>query len=88
MPILMLMPPVKQKNLKGRSTVNSLNLMKYSHEFCPTKSSAGGILLYIHNNLSYKPQIDLYIYKATELESSFIIEISNPKRSNIIIGCI
>ena len=27
------------------------------------------------------------MYKATELESSFI-EISNPKRPNIIIGCI
>ena len=27
------------------------------------------------------------IYKATELESSFV-EISNPKRSNIITGCI
>ena len=40
-------------------------------------------LLYIHNHLSYRPQNDLSIYKATELESSFI-EISNPERSNII----
>ena len=44
-------------------------------------------LLYVRNHLSYKPQNDLCIYKATELESSFI-EISNPKRSSIIIGCI
>ena len=61
--------------------------MKYSNKFCPTESSAGGTLLYIHSHLSYKPRNDLSIYKPTELESSFI-EISNPKRSNIIIGCI
>ena len=43
--------------------------------------------MYILNHLSYKPRNDLSIYKPTELESSFI-EIFNPKRSNIIIGCI
>ena len=73
--------------VKDKTPVNSLNLVNYSHEFCPTKSSAGGTLLYIRNHLSYKPRNDLSIYKPTELESSFI-EISNPKRSNIIIGCI
>ena len=60
--------------------------MKYSHEFFPAESSAVGTLLYIHNHVSYKPSDDLCIFKATELEPSFI-EISNPKRSNIIIGC-
>ena len=44
-----------------------------------------GTLLYIHNYLSYKPRNDICIYKAAEPETSFI-EISNPKRSNIIIG--
>ena len=73
--------------VKGKTLVSILNLMNYSHEFCPTESSSGGSLLYIHNHLSYKPRNDLSIYKTTELESSFI-EISNPKRSNIIIGCI
>ena len=61
--------------------------MNYGHEFYPTESSARGTILYIRNRLSYKPRNDLSIYKPTELESSFI-EISNPKRSNIIIGCI
>ena len=61
--------------------------MNYSHEFCPTESSAEGTLLYMYNHFSYKPQNDLCIYKAAELESSFV-EISNPKTSNIIIGCI
>ena len=71
---------------KDKTPVNNLNLINYSHEFCPTESSVGGTLLHIRNHLSYKPRNDLCIYKATELESSFI-EISNPKRS-IIIGCI
>ena len=75
------------RTVKGKTPVNSLNLMNYSHEFCPTESLARGTLLYIHIHLSYKPRNDLCIYKATELESSFV-KISNPKRSNIIIGCI
>ena len=45
--------------VKGKTPVNSLNLMNYSHEFCPIESSAGGTLLYIRNHLSYKPRNDL-----------------------------
>ena len=52
--------------VKGKTPVNSLNLMNYSYEFCPTESSAGGTLLYIRNHLSYKPQHDPCIYKAIE----------------------
>ena len=37
--------------------------------------------------LSYKPRNDLYIYKTTELESTFI-ELINPKKANVIIGAI
>ena len=62
-------------------------MISYSHEFCPTESLAGSTLFYIRNQLSYKPQNDLCIYKATELGSSFI-EICILKRSNIITGCI
>ena len=57
----------------------------FSFEFTPTKSSAGGTLFYVANHLSYKPRLDLNIYKSNELESTFI-EILNPKKSNIIIG--
>ena len=71
--------------MKGKTPVNSLNLINYSHEICPTL--AGGTLLYIYNHLSYKPRNGLCIYKGTELGLSFI-EISNPKRSKIITGCI
>ena len=58
-----------------------------SHEPCPTGSAAGGTLLYIRNNLSYKPRNDLCIYKSTELESTFI-KILNRKKTNVIMGCI
>ena len=75
------------KNIEDLKYLLNSNLMNYSHEFCPTESSAGDTLLYIRNHLSCKPRNDLCIYKATELESSFI-EIFNSKRSNIIIGCI
>ena len=59
----------------------------YSYESCPTESAAGGTLLYISNNLSYKPRNDLCIYKSTELEPTFN-EILSPKKTNVIVGCI
>ena len=52
-----------------------------------TESHAGGTLVYINNKLSYKVRQDLCIYKSSELESTFI-EIINPKKTNITIGCI
>ena len=45
------------------------------------------MLLYTANHLSYKPCPDLNIYKANQLESTFV-EIINPKKSNIVIGCL
>ena len=67
---------------KDKSATNSINLKSYSHESCPTESAAGGTLLYISNNLSYKPRNDLYIYKST------FIEILSSKKTNVIVGCI
>ena len=63
------------------------HINNFSFEFTSTESSAGGTLLYVANHLSYKPRLDLNIYKSNELESTFI-EILNPKKSNIIIGYI
>ena len=40
-----------------------------SFEFTPTESSAGGTLLDITNQLSYKSGLGLSIYKSNELES-------------------
>ena len=64
-----------------------MNLNNYSFELTPTETSAGGTLLYIANNLSYKCRNNLNIYEKNELESTFI-EIVNPKKSNIKAGVI
>ena len=72
---------------KDKSAINSINLKGSSHVSCHTESAAGGTLLYISNNLSYKPRNDLFIYKSTELELTFI-EILSPKKTNVIMGCI
>ena len=42
---------------------NNLNLNKYSFEFTPTETSAGGTLFYLANHLLYKCCDDLNIYK-------------------------
>ena len=63
------------------------NLKNCSFEFTPTESSAGGTLLYIASHLPYKPRHDLDIYKAIQLECT-LVERINPKRSNIVIGCL
>ena len=51
-------------NKNHKTTIlNILNLNNYSFEFTPTKTSAGGTLLYIANHWSYKYHNDLNIYK-------------------------
>ena len=69
---------------KNISLTNNLTMNNFSFEFTPTESSAGGTLLYVANHLSYKPRLDLNIYKSNELESTFI-EILNPKK--LILLC-
>ena len=64
---------------KQSSLTTNINLTNYAIEFTPTESSAGGTLLYIASHLSYKPRPDLNIYRANQLESTFV-EIINPKK--------
>ena len=73
--------------MKNTSVTQNIELSNYSFKHTPTESSAGGTLLYIANHLSYKTCSDLNTYKTVELESTFV-EISNPKKSNIIVGTI
>ena len=76
----------KTRKTKNISLTNNLTMNNFSFEFTPNESSAGGTLLYVANRLSYKPRLDLNIYKSNELESTFT-EILIAKKSNIIIGC-
>ena len=73
--------------LRNTNTISNINFAGYSFESCPTVSSTGGTGIYVKNSLSYTPRPDLQIYKPFELESNFV-EIINPKRSNIIVGCV
>ena len=70
---------------KKTSLTSNVNLNNYCFE--PTESTAGGTLLYKANHLSYKSRNDLNLYKANQLESTFIEKINSPK-SNIIVGCL
>ena len=72
---------------KQTSLTTNINLKNYAIEFTPTESMAGGTLLYIASHLSYKPCPDLNVYQANQLESTFV-EIINPKKNNIVIGCL
>ena len=72
---------------KQTSVTSNINLKNYAIKFTPTESSAGVTLLYIASHLSHKPHPDLNIYKANQLESTFV-EIINPQKSNIVIGCL
>ena len=69
---------------KKPQTTN-INLTGYSIEQTPTESSAGGILLYISQNFSYKQRKDLQIYYPKELESMFI-ELTIPNKPNFTVG--
>ena len=70
---------------KKTSIISNFNLNNYSFESTPTEPSAGGIMLYISNHLSYKPQTDLNMCTKNQLESTFI-DIINSKKGNIIIS--
>ena len=77
----------ESRTTKQISLTTNINLKNYAIEFTPTESSAGSTLLYIASHLSYKPRPDLNIYKVNQLESTFV-EIINPQKSNIVIGCL
>ena len=65
-----------------------INLHGYHPPHCKyTEAEKGGTILYISNELNYKPRKDLEIYESKELESSFV-EIINKKTSNDIVGVI
>ena len=72
---------------KQTSLTSTINLKNNAIKFTCTECSAGDMLLYIASYLSYKPHPDLNIYKANQSESTFV-EIINPQKSNIVIGCL
>ena len=68
---------------KNLLTTN-IELPGYSIEKTPSESSAGGSLIYISQNLSYKRQTDLQICCSKELKSVYIEVIIRNKQSCIL----
>ena len=71
---------------KHLQTTN-MDLTAFKIEQTPTKFSAGWTLIYISQNLSYKPRKVLQIYCSKELESTFI-EVLIPSRQSHLIGVV
>ena len=53
----------------------------------PTKSTKGGVLMYVKSGLTYIPRNDLKINRDKELETEFI-ELINTRGKNSIIGVV
>ena len=63
---------ITESQIKKDSS-NQINLqLNYSIEHTPTKSSAGGTLLYISKRRSYQLRNDLRLYDPEKIESTFI----------------
>ena len=73
--------------LKNTKIVKNINIPNFSCGFTPTESTAGGTLIYIADHLAFQKRNDLTIYAKNYLDSTFI-EITNPSKTNIIVGCI
>ena len=67
----------------------NINIEGYRCYHMDTEASKGGTLIYISNTLNSKERPDLasLLYKSEVLESTFI-EIINPNKKNILVGCI
>ena len=76
------------KIIKGCSPTFNLKLNGYKHYHTPTESTHGGALLYVSDLLDHEERKDLnsILYKPKLLESVFI-EIKNPGKKNVIVGC-
>ena len=78
----------ESKIQKGTQPFINSNLEGYQVPIgTPTEATKGGVLLYISNELNFKPRTDLNIYQAKGVESIFV-EIINKYKVNDIIGVI
>ena len=78
----------ESKLIKGSDPIIDISLDGY-HYPVGTNSEAckAGVLLYIKDNLNFKPRDDLKMYSPKKLESIFV-EIINPHSTNKIIGAV
>ena len=74
------------KNIKPKFNIN---IKGYRCYHVDTEASKGGSLIYIRDTLNSKERPDLasVLYKSEVLDSTFI-EIINPTKKNILVGCV
>ena len=72
---------------KKNSLTTNIDIPGYNIEQAPTESSAGGLLIYISQKLSYKVPEDIQIHSPNELESVFI-ELFILSKPSLITGII
>ena len=78
---------LSESKLNNEPTTN-INIPGYHPPiFTFTESTKGGTMLYVEENINFKPRKDLEIYDPKNLESTFI-EIINPNESNSIVAVI
>ena len=80
---------ISETRILNSSIPYNLNLLNYTPFFTKTEAPAGGNVLYISNDLTFKPREDLSkkLYSAKELETTFC-ELIMKNQTNVIIGCI
>ena len=67
--------------------LSNIDLKDYTYEWTHTEASKGRTLINIDNKLKYKLRNDLKLYKAKQIESTFLA-IIEPNLENKIVGCI
>ena len=74
---------------KGIDPIYDISLNGYKHYHTPTESEKGSVIIYTKDNIDIKRRFDLELemYKSSELESVFL-EIINEGKKNEIFGCI
>ena len=79
---------ISESRLSTKNPITTnIEIAGYNIEQTPTESNAGGALIYISQNLSYKPRKDLQVYAPKEIESVFI-ELLLPNNQNYLIGTV
>ena len=72
---------------KDRIRITNIDIKDYTSKHTPTEESCGGWLLYVKDPLKYIFKKKLQIYKAAELDSTFI-ELLSSYGKNVLVGCI
>ena len=78
---------ITETRISKESIPHNIEIPSYTCILTKTEAAAGGTAIYIRYSLTFKIRNDFKLLKEKFLESTFV-EIIQPKRENIIIGCV